>query len=106
MEKRCCDVGALRLREEANKLQMKTSKKGTYLAVMAVATVLFVLYLFIAPSFLDEGVPIPPFVYGIIFIAVLAVAAGLSIWRERVKKINPLDREEGVVSGQDDHHRR
>ena len=99
-------MGALRLREEANKLQMKTSKKGTYLAVMAVAAVLFVLYLFIAPSFLDGGEPIPPFVYGIILVAVVAVVAGLSIWRERVKKINPLDREEGVVSGQDDHHRR
>ena len=87
-------------------MHMKTSKKGTYLAVMAVTAVLFVLYLFIAPSFLDGGEPIPPFVYGIIFIAIVVVAAGLSIWRTRMKKINPLDREEGVVSGQDDHHRR
>ena len=87
-------------------MQMETSKKGTYLAVMAVAAVLFVLYLFIAPSFLDGGEPIPPFVYGIIVLAIVVVAAGLSIWRARVKKINPLDREEGVVSGQDDHHRR
>lgn len=87
-------------------MQGKTSKKGTYLAVMAVTAVLFVLYLFIAPSFLNEGESVPPFVYGIVFIAVVVVAAGLSIWRVRVKKKNPLDREEGVVSGQDDHHRR
>jgi protein-S-isoprenylcysteine O-methyltransferase Ste14 len=77
-----------------------TSKKGTYLAVMAVTAVLFVLYLFIAPSFVKGGERVPPFVYGISFIALVAVAGGLSIWRARVKKKNPLDREEGVVSGQ------
>lgn len=76
-----------------------TSKKGTYLAVMAVMAVLFVLFLFIAPSFLT-GAPVPPFVYGIIFIAVAAIAVGISIWRKRVKKQNPLDRSEGIVSGQ------
>ncbi len=80
-------------------MTIRTSRKGTYLAVMAVAAVLFVLYLFIAPSFLN-GERIPPFVYGIVFIAVVAVAAGISIWRTRLKKKNPMDRGEGVVSGQ------
>jgi len=77
-----------------------TSKKGTYLAVMAVTAVLFVLYLFVAPSFLNGGEPVPPFVLGIFMIAAVAVATGLSIWRVRIKKRNPLDREEGLVSGQ------
>ena len=86
--------------------KMRTSKKGTYLAVMAVIAVLFVVYLYIAPSFVNGGEPIPLFAYGIMVIAFVVIAAGLSIWRARVKKLNPLDRQEGIVSGQDDHHRR
>ncbi len=76
-----------------------TSRKGTYLAVMAVTAVLFVLYLFIAPSFLN-GESVPWFVYAITLVSIAAVAAGLKIWRVRVNKKNPMDREEGLVSGE------
>lgn len=81
-------------------MQVNTSRKGTYLAVMGIAAVLFVLFLFVAPSFLYVEKPVPPFVYGIVFLAALAIASGLGVWRSRVKKKNPLDREEGKVSGQ------
>jgi len=81
-------------------LQIATSKKGTYLTVMAVTAVLFVVFLFVAPSFLYADEPIPPFVYGVVFIAAVAVASGVALWRAHRKKINPLDREEGKVSGQ------
>ena len=76
-----------------------TSKKGTYLAVMAVISVLFVLYLFIAPAFL-HGEPIPLFAYGMAVIGFLVVAVGLGIWRIREKKRNLMDREQGLVSGE------
>ncbi|MEO8125588.1 MAG: hypothetical protein ABJF23_05795 [Bryobacteraceae bacterium] len=84
---------------EAHPLQVTKSKKGTYLAVMAVSAVLFVLFLFVAPSFL-YGETVPPFVYGIVVVATFAVAVGLWLWRNQIKKRNPLDREEGKVSGQ------
>ena len=94
------DAGALRDQEKVDKLRIKTSKKGTYLAVMAVTAVVFVLFLFIAPSFFRGGQQIPSFVYWLVLATLLSVGAGLWLWRARVKKKNPLDREEGVVSGQ------
>jgi len=85
-------------------MRVRTSRKGLYLTVMAMVAFLFVLYLFVSPTFVFDGNPVPPMALFIgVAGAIGAIALILGIWRNRLKHDVSLHREEGVVSGQNEH---
>jgi hypothetical protein len=74
-----------------------------YLTVMASCAFLFVVALFIAPSFMASDHPLPPLSFGVILIILAAIAMLMFMWRQALKSRNGLSRDEGVVSGQNEH---
>jgi threonine/homoserine/homoserine lactone efflux protein len=78
------------------------SRKGMYLTVMAACAFLFVIALFVAPSFMESDHPVPPLMFVLILIVLAAIAMLMFIWRQGLKR-RGLSRDEGVVSGQNEH---
>ena len=85
-------------------MRVKSSRRGLYLTVMAVAAFLFVLYLFVSPTFLFDGHPTPPaLLFGGVAVVIVSISVILYAWRNRLKHDVTMHREEGVVSGQKEH---
>src|SRR5205823_14846745 len=81
-------------------MQVVHSRKGTYLTVMAAVAFLFVIFLYVAPSFWSVDHPLPPAEFFIV-VAVLAVlAVAVTVWRITLRNRRHLNCREGVVSGQ------
>jgi len=84
-------------------MQVASSRKGTYLAVMASAAFLFIIFLYVMPSFWSPDHPLPPMQFAGVLVALAIMAAVLWMWRLKLKNRRHLDRREGVVSGQVEH---
>jgi len=81
-------------------MQTGHSKKGTYLAVMAGVAFLFVVFLYVAPSFWSADHPLPPTEFFIVAAVLAVLAVVVTVWRITLRNRRHLDRREGVVSGQ------
>jgi len=84
-------------------MQVSSSRKGTYLAVMGSVALVFVVFLYVAPSFWSEDHAPPPMEFLGVLAGLAVIATALWIWRQKLKHRTRLDRREGVVSGQVEH---
>jgi uncharacterized membrane protein YbhN (UPF0104 family) len=82
-------------------MQVASSRKGTYLAVMGSVAFLFIVFLYVVPSFWSSEHPLPPLEFVGVLIVLAVMAAILWAWRTKLSA-RRLSRREGVVSGQVD----
>jgi len=84
-------------------MQVASSRKGTYLAVMGSVALLFIVFLYVAPTFWSQDHALPPMEFFGVLVVLALIAFMLWAWRLNLKSRKHLDRQEGVVSGQVEH---
>jgi len=69
---------------------------------MGSVALLFVVFLYVVPSFWSNAHPVPPLQFFGILAVLAVIAVALWAWRLNLKNRRKLNRREGLVSGQMD----